>query len=399
MNTIGDRVRRARLISGYTQDQAVEQMKSIGVTLTKGGLSKYERGGSLPPARVVYALAKVFGISPKYILNEPQINIDWLAFRKQSSLSKAKQETISALAERTVESQVWLQQVLEPDHAPAKLPHYKIHTFDDAEYAAMELREVWNLGYAPIESVTEVIEDNGGIVVEYDSGTDGFDGLSGWVNQNIPVIVVKKTSPDDRKRFSLAHELGHLVMNTNGINKRDDEKLAHRFAGAFLVPKTTVVSILGSHRSRIAMNELKVLKLKYGLSMQAWVYRAKDIGIISENAFKHIMIGFNSYRKCEPIAYNGKEKPYQLQQLTLRALAENIISWEKAISLCSDIEKIDQQFEILNSMTAINLLRMSKADRYRFMEEAALNAADEYNNNNDLRIFEALDAEDFYNGT
>lgn len=62
----------------------------------------------------------------------------------------------------------------------------------------------------------------------------------------------------------------------------DPEKAANRFAGAFLVPKAAVKFELRNIRRTIGDYELHMLKDKYGLSMQAWVFRARDLGFISE---------------------------------------------------------------------------------------------------------------------
>ncbi|MDZ7844749.1 MAG: ImmA/IrrE family metallo-endopeptidase [Anaerolineales bacterium] len=99
---------------------------------------------------------------------------------------------------------------------------------------------------------------------------DHFDALVFWANERIPVIVVKGGIPGDRQRFNLARELGHILLDLS--DNVDEEKAAHRFAGAFLVPRQKAIEELGEHRQRLSVQELHILKHKYGLSMQAWIY-------------------------------------------------------------------------------------------------------------------------------
>ena len=97
------------------------------------------------------------------------------------------------------------------------------------------------------------------------------------------MIVIKKSSWSERKRFNLAHELGHMILSPNP--RVDEEKAAHRFAGAFLMPADVLRSEVGAHRSSISIGELVVLKERFGVSIQALAYRCKELGIISQAVF------------------------------------------------------------------------------------------------------------------
>lgn len=142
--------------------------------------------------------------------------------------------------------------------------------------------------------------------------------------------------PDDRCRFSIAHELGHLMMDCRTVSPKEEEKLANRFAGAFLVPSEVAKQELGEKRKRLDIEELKLLKTKHGLSMLGWVHRAYDLDIIDKGHFNTLYKLFVSrgWRKTEPSAYVGHETPMRLKQMTLRAVAEGIITPGKAASLC-----------------------------------------------------------------
>ena len=119
--------------------------------------------------------------------------------------------------------------------------------------------ERWGLGDAAIESMAGTIEDNGGVVVEVTGVPHGFDGLSGVAAGCHPVVVVNREALADRRRYTLAHELGHVVMTCDEVPTAAQEPLAHRFAAAFLVPSRIAVRELGERRRHLDLQELKLL--------------------------------------------------------------------------------------------------------------------------------------------
>lgn len=166
-------------------------------------------------------------------------------------------------------------------------------------------------------------------------GPEGFDGFSCWANGLIPVIAFNANTTGDRQRFSLAHELGHLVLDP--VAEIDIEKTAHRFAGAFLVPAQTVYAELGRKRSNLGFAELLMLKREYGMSIQAWIMRVFDLSIIDERTYSALYrkLSVRGWRKEEP---NGvcKETPQRLRLLVYQALAENLITPSYAATLLDE---------------------------------------------------------------
>ena len=394
---IGQRIRQARIATGMTQDEVIDALASEGTSLTKGGLSKYERGGSTPKANMLRALANVLGVDASFFLEEPTTRIEWLAFRKASRMGKTRQERVKALAESRVETFLALRLALEPARTEELAPRTPVWKPEDAEKAAESLREHWRLGDQPIESVTTAIEDGGGIVVESPVEDDFVDGLAGLANQGVPVIVVSSAVSDDRRRFSLAHELGHLFMDVKGASARTEEKLAHRFAAAFLVTAATARRELGARRRHLDLRELVMLKQKYGVSMQAWILRASDLGIIEESHARTLFAEMSArgWRRDEPVRFKGKERPTKLRQLVIRALAEGLLSRAQGERVCPGVTRhVSEAGETVGSLEARRLMRMTKQERDRLMEQAAAVVVDEYEKGGNLSGFESLSEED-----
>ena len=325
-NILGRRLKIARTGAMLSQR---ELARKVGVSAQ--AISKYERGLDIPSSKVLIGLAKALGVKVDFFFREIFINSIVPAYRKKASLSRKKEQAI------IVQIQDWLERYLAIEslysiEEPPSLPVYRVSSMEDVEEYAVELRQKWSIGLAPVENLIELLEDRG-IKIGLVDGNEDFDGCAFMVNKKFPVIVVKKDLPGDRQNFNLAHELGHLVLDV--AESLDEEKAAYRFAGAFLVPAEVVYRELGRRRKSLNLYELHLLKHKYGLSMQGWIHRAKDLKIISETLAKQLFSLFRKkgWYKKEPGDQIPPQKPERFKRLVLRALEEGLISRAKASEL------------------------------------------------------------------
>ena len=327
--SIGERIKVARRAAGLSQRKLAQ---AAGVSAM--AISKYERGLDVPSSAVLLRLAQALGVKTEYFLRPVTVSVTAPSYRRRASLPRKQEYAIIGRV------QDWLERYLEVESLFGEPLRFtlpsdfdrRVATLDDVEKVALALRRQWNLGLGPIESLVEVLEEQG-IKVGLVEGPDDFDALTLQANGDIPVIVVKRGVPGDRQRFNLAHELGHLVLEP--VGDVDPEKAAYRFAGAFLVPAPTARQELGQRRQTLDLYELHLLKHKYGLSMQAWVYRAKDLGILSQAAAERLIRWFRreGWHRDEPGDPIPPEEPGRMKRLVLRALAEDLISESRAAEL------------------------------------------------------------------
>jgi Zn-dependent peptidase ImmA (M78 family) len=213
----------------------------------------------------------------------------------------------------------------------------EITSLDDIEKATERLRSKWEIGNNPISSCVELLEDNNIKIIEVNV-EDGFDGMQAWINDTIPIIAVNKMNlkSSDRIRFTILHELGHLLLPFGNLPESQKEKYCHQFAASLLFSKASAYKELGVKRSRLMIEELGELKKEYGISIQALVMRARDLNIITSNYCKNFFFMFNQFPEWkikEPIEYTGTEKATRFNQLIFRAIAEELISINKAAVL------------------------------------------------------------------
>jgi Zn-dependent peptidase ImmA (M78 family) len=212
----------------------------------------------------------------------------------------------------------------------------KIRTPEDLERAAEAMRRAWELGQDPILDMVDALEQGGIWVFLLPVDAEGrMNGICALAD-DVPVVAVAETWPGDRQRFTLAHELGHLVLEGRldpslGL---DEEKACHQFAGAFILPQAALVRELGLTRRRLEWRELAALKVQFGLSMAACLLRARAVGILSEDAFSRLFAVFSKqgWRKAEPVSI-GKEQAHAFEQLVFHALAEGLVGEAKAAEL------------------------------------------------------------------
>ncbi|TVQ91984.1 MAG: ImmA/IrrE family metallo-endopeptidase [Bacteroidetes bacterium] len=334
---VGNRIKSARIMAGLSLRELSAKLEGI---VSHTAIKKYEDGQLMPDGKTLLAFAKALNVKTGYFLRPQNIEISQLEFRKKSRLPKKKLHSIKESIMENIERYLELESYLNlPPQFYNPIENHTILTGDDVENAVEDLLDLWDLGTNPIPNVIELLEDKEIKVVELDTD-EGFDGLSGFANEKIPVIVVNKSFLADRKRFTALHELGHLLLNFDPtLQPKQNEKLCHRFAGAMLLPRDAIFQELGIKRHNISLNELIYIKESYGISIQAIMARAKDLEIISNDQFVNFRIWVNKHEdhKMEKGfgEYGGNEISTRFNQLLFRATAEEIITMSKAASLAN----------------------------------------------------------------
>ena len=390
---IGKRIRLARQLTGLTQEGVASALNQAGISATKAAISNYENGKREPSARVLLELSSLFGVRTEYFFSTPSANIEWLSYRKHSILPTREQEAIEGHALDVAALDIEIRQLLYPNEAPLFPEAINVLDFEGAEAAARNLREIWNLDpLSPIHNLTEVAESHGVLIINWGRQSDHFDGLSGWCNGEVPVVVIKTAGETARRRFSLAHELGHLAMKTP---EDDAEKLAHRFAVALLVPAEVARRELGKKRESISLAELGALKRRYGLSIQGWIFRAKDLEIINAELARRLWreVSWRGWRRAEPERYDfvAAEEPIWHDQLILRALEEQYITLDRVIQVYPNFETPGDPSETSNTPTAVEIMAMDEEERDYWIERLFTRAEEE----EEIEIFEAFGEEEF----
>jgi Zn-dependent peptidase ImmA (M78 family)/transcriptional regulator with XRE-family HTH domain len=326
--TIGARIKQGRLKTSLSQRQLAAK---IGVSAQ--AISKYERDLDVPGSKVLIQLSKALDLRIEFFLRPASITKIEPKFRKRMTLSVKGQDALLSSVQDWLERYLEIEGILSEEAPrfdyPEGFPKH-VTTLQEIEQAAEALRRAWGLGAGPIEDLTGLLEDKG-IKVGTIEADPKFDACTfqAEIDGGVTAIVTRKGIPGDRQRFSLAHELGHLILITHDL---DEEKAALRFAAAFLIPEATASSELHGKRVILSIYELHILKHRYGASMSTWIHRAEELGIISKSRAKSLYQLFSAqdWRKIEPGDPNAPEIPRRFERMVMGAMAEGIISETRA---------------------------------------------------------------------
>jgi len=195
------------------------------------------------------------------------------------SQAVARGTALETLVE-ALENHVRMPTVDFPEEARPTFP-------DGIERVAENARKHWGLGLdGPITNMMRVVENAGAVVVNFDDLTDRIDALS--MARRRPIIVRSTAkAAGARLRFDLAHEVAHLIMH-QGIVTGDNvtEGEAHRFAGAFLIPRIAFAREFPRNRRTLDWNALFAMKVRWKVSVRAIVRRAFDLGLIDAAQYR-----------------------------------------------------------------------------------------------------------------
>lgn len=304
----GDRLRQAREYRGLRKVDVARALQ-----LTPGAVSQYESSKSKPSPPTLAALALHLGFPVEFFerqLDSPQrVNESDAYFRRLRSTSKldrvrllVRLELLSAVLHR-VEEHVRLPNV--------DIPAMPVELGDDTrvEAVAMDVRRAWGLGSGPIDNVVRLLESKGVTIIRPVIRMGDVDAFSTW-KLGRPLVVLGSDKDDAaRSRFDAAHELGHLVMHHDVIpGSQAIERQANRFAAAFLMPSEVISRELPK---RMSWPKYFDLKTRWRVSLQALLYRARTLGVLSPDAYQRAQIHLtrNWGRDSEPIDLGPPEQP------------------------------------------------------------------------------------------
>ena len=326
----------------------------IGRAVSAQAIGKYERDEAMPGSATLIAIARALDVSVDYLLADDDVVLEDVEFRKNAIAARKAEARVKATLLRELERYLVLEELLGLPSVnwdrPREVPYPVVVDVSEADRAARSLRSTWGLGSDPIPNLVELLEERGIKVLMVQ--VDDIDGLTANVSRRggpaTPVVVVNPSHTGERQRFTLAHELGHLVLEV--ARKLDEERTAHRFAGAFLMPAELLWSEVGKRRTSISIGELVDLKVLFGASIQAVTHRCKDLGIIGPTLYADLFKAFRQrgwrappYEEPRPLR---PESPQRFERLCYRALAEDAISESRAAELLNiSVRELDQRLD------------------------------------------------------
>lgn len=284
----------ARHLRGYTQKEA-----SSLIGLSQGKLSKSEHGLQDFPNENLEALLHAYNLPLSFFTQQPfDLNLGKSYFRRKVSISE---KVIYAFKAQITVQQMVIDKLFEPIELPDfDLIPQKVDEKNSPLSIAQNIRLQLGVPHGPIQNITRLLENHGIIIQRLNFGTDKIDALSVISENQRKIIFLNSSMPNDRIRFTLAHELGHIIMHMEfPVNDCDLAEIeADQFAAELLIPRKEIAQELCG----LTLQTLFQLKKKWRVSMHAIIRNARDMGIITSDVYRNFQIKFSraGYSKSEP---------------------------------------------------------------------------------------------------
>lgn len=335
----------AREYRGYSQSDIAKNIKG----LSQPNLSKFEKGLGMISDELLQKIILFLDFPETFFYKKINNYIDNAHYRKRATVSKKEKNEIEYtlrlagyIVDEMSDSIEWPEFNLKP---------LNVEDGYSPENIAKFTRKFFNIKpNEPVRDINKLLESHGVVIIEIDN-IEKFDGVSLLTDDGTPLIVINKSFSNDRKRFTLAHELGHLLMHICGNfpisdyrDTKEIEKEANLFASEFLMPKDSIKNSLYG----LKLSDLVSLKSYWLTSMQSIIRRAFDLNCIDKNKYGYLNMEFSrgGNRKNEgydvfidnPVLFN---KAYKLFKEDL-----NYSKKELAESFSLPIDVIDRYFSI-----------------------------------------------------
>lgn len=267
------------------------QLASL-VGVSPATVSKWRSGNQAPERETLERLAGVVNVTPEWFTRAPSAKVSLPLFRSNASAHVAARAMLEARMEWAQDVALALSEFV--DYPALNLPTRQFEdpdeiTPDEIELAASECRDLWRIGRTAVPDLALAIEGAGVVLIREETGISQIEGLSAWSDALGRPLVLLSADKDNgyRSRFDLAHELGHLILHrfiprpTERDRHKQLEQQAHRFAGAFLLPAETFANEV---RTPVTLDDLLLLKRRWGVSVAAIVMRLRALKILDEEA-------------------------------------------------------------------------------------------------------------------
>lgn len=345
---MANRFSPTRLIEARIEADMTQIALSECSNLSRMTISKLEKGLiANPSAETITSLSWALKKPKEYLCTDPELELKETAqplFRSFKSKSKNDIKKAQIKLRHSELMVQYLYSYIEPRYNTLDSLFYEdnIKTLNEweIEALAMNAREALEYkGDGPLNNLTTILENHGIICISVDLPAD-IDSLSTSFqkpgeDKETSIILFNSELNYYRQRFSIAHELGHIILHryaeeAETAEEEDKfEQQANRFASSFLMPK---MSFSNSFPAQ-TMNWALLKKEFWGTSLAAIIRRMKDLEMIDETKYRNMSIEISRrhWKKKEPLDDKTlPEMPYYMES-AYRFLITNNITTAQAI--------------------------------------------------------------------
>lgn len=335
---VGSRVALARERAGFTQ-----QLLGDRLGLHRSAVTRIELGQRQLDALELARIADALGRSVEWFLTEPPPSI---ASHRDGLSEDADVRSLEEELESVARDVELLMDVGDLSVPAVVLPE-GVTSFEEAEAGAREARRLIDADDGPLCDLQTLVERGGLLAFSLDLGPSIIDG--GYVRvREAGVALINGTADSGRRRFTLAHELGHHLLADEytpdfglGSTRSEREALINAFAIHLLMPRSSVSQRWNDLSADIddVRRRLIVIAAEYRVSWTAAISQAVTLGLITRDQF-----GLLEVRRPTPADYFELGVRFETElealslslaysQAALRAYRRGVVSADRVVQL------------------------------------------------------------------
>lgn len=330
---VPERIKEAREARGYTREDFAE---ALGISVQAVG--QYEVGQNAPGPETLTKIIALTHQPPAFFTADRQRFAERLGMPFWRSLVRMKRPDRLRIARRLE----WAADVVNYLERFIELPQLKLPAvplpksatdWEGLETAANTIREAWELGNLPIRHMAATLEMNGIVLIKEPVRCEDMDAVSRWQSGRPYVLFAEDKFSLPRENFDLAHELAHMLLHphleVSSANLPMLERQANYFAGALLLPRETFSQEVFS----TSIEYFVELKSRWRVSIQAMIYRCKDLGILNKHQVSYLwrQMSARNIREREPLDGDFTPERPSLLSAALNMLIENRVQTRSQI--------------------------------------------------------------------
>ena len=346
---LGRRLQEARKARGFTQQEVAESLAVARTTITA-----LEKGERRPRPDELIQMARLYGRPVGDFVGRREPIADFtVQFRTAVSSAgspEAQQELGQAVQEFQFlcEDYLYLENLNSVSLRQSYPPQYSIGGTtpeDAAEDVASSERNRLGLGDGPVLRLRETLESDVGIRVFSIELPSRVAGIFSFTEELGGCIVVNARHPEERRRWSMAHEYGHFLTRrfqseVSLLGSYNRVPAAERFADAFAC--SMLMPSVGLRRrfndiSRAADGKVTVadvcrLAQYFFVSVEAMMLRLEQLRLLPGGTWERLRDRGFKVREAQaqlgltPRSPSDRLLPLRYQLLAVRAYEEGSLT-------------------------------------------------------------------------